>query len=262
MSQAPRLRIEPTPAPVDLARQGRSEPVQQAAPASDRPRSSVRSGMRLAASGSLVMAGAVVAVGLIEYLSPVEEFKPSYLVGTLTGRMAAAEARAAEQAKAAFTEGVKSGELRAQIAYDEKLAKIEVWKQNAVQVMQADLDRTTAAWQTAYNLTQAATQGAIQMESDMVRMRASTVAQTQGVRGAAANLMDFVGMIGALGGDRNLAQVNGDGMREEMTRSITRGGMQDAGAMAHQIMSKFPNPAQWRLEREEVLRQAFAPVGQ
>ena len=258
-----RLRIDPNQPHSHATEQGRgavaSPPV--SAIASERPRSSVRAGLRLAASGTLVMAGAVLTVGLVEYLSPVEEFKPSYLVGTLTGRMAGAEAKAAQAAKAAYAEGVKEGELKADLAYQKEMAKVAVWQQNAIQTMQADLDRTTAAWQTAYSLTQVATQGAIQMESDMVRMRASTVAQSQGMRGAAANLMDFVGMLGALGGDQNLAQINGEGMRDEISRSITRGGMQDAGAMAHQIMSKFPNPAQWRLEREEVLRQAFAPVG-
>lgn len=215
--------------------------------------------MRLAASGTLLMAGAVLGVGLMEYLNPKEEFKPSYLIGTLTGRMAGAEAKAAEQAKASFVQGMKEGELKAQLAYDKELAKVAVWQQNAIQIMQADLDRTTGAWQNAYQLTQAAMQGAIAMEGDLVRMRAMTVAQNQGVKGTVANLMDFVGVIGALGGDQTLAQVSGDEMRSQMAAELTRGGMQDAGAMARTIMSRFPNPAQWRLEREEVLRQAFTP---
>lgn len=262
-SASPRLRIEPTHAPTASTVLSAAQPLPEPAlPVPARPRSIVRAGLRWAASGTIVMVGAVVVLGSIEYLSPDPRFTPSHLIGTMSGRLAAAEAKAAQDAKASYVEGIKAGELKADLAYQKELAKVAVWQQNAIQTLQADLDRSTAAWQNAYQLTQVATQGAIAMESDLVRMRAATVAQNQGMKGAAANLLDFVGMLGALGGDRQFAQVNGDAMRSEMAAELTRGGMQDAGAMAARIMQQFPNPAQFRIEREEALRKAFTPVAQ
>lgn len=260
MQSNPRLRIDPTLSSAASSTAVAASPAHQVA--TSPPRHVVRTGLRWAASGTLLMVGAVVALGLVEYLSPDPRFTPSHLIGTMSGRLAAAEAKAAQDAKAAYVEGVKEGELKADLAYQKELAKVAVWQQNAIQVMQADLDRTTAAWQNAYQLTQVALQGAIGMENDLMRIRASTVAQNQGVKGAVANIMDLVGVLGGLSGNSQYSQVNGDGLRADMAAELTRGGMQDAGAMSARIMGQFPNPAQFRIERENALRQAFAPVAQ
>ena len=258
MTAQPRLRIEPRALPTQASQQ----PSAATAPVPARQFSLIRIAGRFVASGFTMMALTVAVAGAFEYLQPNDHLKPSYLVGNLTGRLAAEELASVEKAKAAFAEGVKTGELKAQIQYDAKLARIEVAKQNAIQVLQTDLNQSTAAWEAAYQLTNAALQGAMQMEASLNQIRASSVAQSQGAKTWFANAADVLGVLGAITGDSTMARVNGNGIRSEMAGEITRAGTQDAGVMAKRIMGQFPNPSQFRIEREGALRQAWATMQQ
>ena len=250
---SPRLRIDPAAA-VSLPAQGRGG--QPAVPVTPPPatRSAVQSGLRLALSSAVLTAGFVLGVGAMEYLNPKDELKPSYLLGTLAGRLTAAEVKAAEQAKIAFTEGVKAGELRAQYAYDEKLLAINAQKDQAFATLQANLDRTSRAYEALYQIGVQTAQAAMLMEADLMRTRSTTIANRQGVRGLAAELADLVGMV------TGNPLINGDEFRDQITDSINRSGAAGVGYIASFIATHFQNPADFRVQQEAVLQQAFGPV--
>ncbi|MCC7064886.1 MAG: hypothetical protein IT456_18890 [Planctomycetes bacterium] len=214
----------------------------------------MQSGLRLALSSAVLTAGFVLGVGAMEYLNPKEELKPSYLIGTLAGRLTAAEVKAAEQAKIAFTEGVKAGELRAQIVYDEKVLALNAQKDQAFATLQANLDRTSRAYEALYQVGIQTAQAAMAMEADLVRIRATTVGNRQTFRGLAAEMADLVGI---LSGNPLL---NGDQYRDQIVDSINRSGAAGVGDLAQIIRTTFKNPADFRIEQESVLQYAFGPV--
>ena len=259
---AVRLRIDPdqSHAPEPVQGRGAVVPPAPALPVLPYPRTPVQAGFRLMLSSVALTVGLVIGVGVMEYVNPYEQAKPSWLIGTLGGRLAAAELQAVEKAKAAFTEGVKAGELRAQVAYDERLLKLQLEKETAFATVQADLDRTSKAYEALYQVSVVTSQAAMTMEADLARTRSTTVAQSQGARTFMANIADFVGVIGTLGGDQTLAGVNGDSFRQEMSNNITAAGTSGAGAMASRILSQFPSPAEFRVNREATLQKAFAPA--
>ena len=270
MTQGTRLRIDQHDAPV----QGTAVQAQPAQPVlAQTPRTLVQSSIRTTVLGVCLSAGLVAGVALLEFTCPYDHLKPTYLLGTLTGRLAEAEMNASAKAKAAYVEGVKAGELNSQITYETKLAKVQLerdsalavaqqqaqlQREQAVATLQANLDRTTKAYEGLYQVGTVTTQAAMTMEADLAKVRATTVAQTQGARGVMANLADIVGIVGMLGGDEKLASVNGDAFRSQMTQDITSAGTAGAGAMASRILAQFPNPAQFRVEQENVLQRAFA----
>ena len=270
MTQGTRLRIDHHDALV----QGTAVQAQPAQPVlSQTPRTLVQSSIRTTVLGVCLSAGLVAGVALVEFTCPYDHLKPTYLLGTLTGRLAEAEMNASAKAKAAYVEGVKAGELNSQITYETKLAKVQLerdsalavaqqqaqlQREQAVATLQANLDRTTKAYEGLYQVGTVTTQAAMTMEADLAKVRATTVAQTQGARGVMANLADIVGIVGMLGGDEKLASVNGDAFRSQMTQDITSAGTAGAGAMASRILAQFPNPAQFRVEQENVLQRAFA----
>jgi hypothetical protein len=267
-----RLRIDPLDVPV----QSTAVVAQAAQPVvQTTPRDLLQSSIRTTILGACLCAGAVAGIALLEFTCPYDHLKPTYLIGTLAGRLAGAEMDASAKAKTAYVEGVKAGELNSQIAYETKLAKVQLEKDSALAVaqqqaqlareqavatLQASLERTTKAYEGLYQVGIVTTQAAMTMEADLARVRATTVAQTQGARGVMANLADIVGIVGMLGGDAKLASVNGDPLRSQMTQNITSAGTEGAGAMASQILARFPNPAQFRVEQENVLQRAFSQV--
>lgn len=250
---SPRLRIDPAAA-VSLPAQGRGERPAVPVAAPSAARSAVQSGVRLALSSAVLTAGFMLGVGLMEYLNPKEELKPSYLLGTLAGRLTSAEVKAAEQAKIAFTEGVKAGELRSQLAYDKDLAAINAQKDQAFATLQANLDRTSRAYEGLYQVSVQTAQAAMTMEGELLRVRALSAEKNQRVRGLAAEFTDLVGM---LSGN---PYINGDEYRDQIADSINRSGSAGAGNVAQLIMTRFPNPADFRVQQEAVLQQAFGPV--
>lgn len=250
---SPRLRIDPAAA-VSLPAQGRGgQPAVPVTPPAA-ARSAVQSGVRLALSSAVLTAGFVLGVGAMEYLNPKEELKPSYLLGTLAGRLTAAEVKAAEQAKIAFTEGVKAGELRAQYAYDEKLLAINAQKDQAFATLQANLDRTTRAYEGLYQVGIQTAQSAMSIEAELVRVRALSAEKNQRVRGFAAEFADLLGIAS------NNPFMNGDEFRDQIADSINRSGGAGVGNVASLIFARFPNPADFRVQQEAVLQQAFGPV--
>ena len=258
---AVRLRIDPIQAAASVPEQGRGAVATSAPamPVNSSPRTPIQAGFRLMLSSVALTVGIVAGVALMEYANPYEHAKPSWLIGTLGGRLAAAELQAVEKAKIAFTEGVKAGELRAQLAYDEKLLKLQLEKETAFATVQADLDRTSRAYDAIYQVTVLTSQAAMTMETELSKVRSTTVAQTQGFRTLAANVADALGVFGTLGGNESLASTNGDVFRQEMTNSINAAGTSGAGVLASRLLSQFPSPAEFRVNREATLQKAFAP---
>jgi len=222
---------------------------------------------RTAFTGVLLAVGVISGVGLMEYANPSEIFRPSYFIGTLSGRKETAELNAAQDAQAAYVKAVKEGELGAQIAYETKLreveeayqrdlADIEADKQNVIAAFASELDRTNKAYEAMYQMTNNATQVALEMERDLARARAETVASAQGAKRTVAALADWVGIFGQIAGDSSMAGASNyaDNLRSDMAAEISRGAGLDVGSLHRQIMQRIPNVAEIRLQQEANIR--------
>lgn len=228
------------------------------------------SGAKTAFSGLLLSVGVITGIGLMEYANPSDLLRPSYLLGTLSGRKESAELNASKDAQSSYVHAVKDGELTAQIAYEEKLrvveeayqrqlAGIEADKNNTINAFAAELERTNKAYDASYQMSSNALQAALEMERDLARARAETIASAQGTKRSVAALADWVGVFGALAGDSSMASASmyADNLRSEMASEVSRGAQMDVGGMHRQIMAKVPNVAEIRLQQETNIRAAI-----
>lgn len=223
-------------------------------------RSRAGSAGRSVLTGVLLAVGVITGVGLMEYANPSETYRPSYLLGTLGGRKAAAELNAERDAQAAYVNAVKDGELKAQAVFEAQLATIKADAQNTINAFAAELERSNKAYEALYQMTNSATQIALEMEKSLALTRAETVASGQTGKRQIAALADWVGVLGELAGDPSIAiagSAYGDRLRSEMASEVSRGAMMDVGSMHRSIMARVPNVAEIRLQQEANIRAAI-----
>lgn len=200
-----------------------------------RPIQSDRGGLtRTLANGSMSVVGVFLLLVLLEFIIPTETAKPSYVLGSMSGRTEAARLKAEADAKAAYDTQLREVEAH----YQEKIAVINANAQNIVNGFQAEMTRVNSAYESLFKQALVAQQYGMQADAEMARIRAQVAANNSGVNSFFASLCDFAAGVSLVAGDSRMASAAygcSESMRGRVSESITRAGTSGTGAYYNQV---------------------------
>lgn len=205
-------------------------------------------------------AAAIVLLAGIQLAIPEEykQYRPSAIYGDITGEMLAAEMDAQARSAAAFAEGQKEGELKAQIRFEDQLAAIKLEAEKQLTGYKAVMERTNRWYETLFGALGKSVEAGLQMEQEQARQRVAATSSSQGFSRLIVSVLDGMGTTGDLLGDWQLSQYGdkADQLRRKMEMQLNTAAASGAGSQYNAIMNGIPNVATLQAHQHQWLREA------
>lgn len=176
-----------------------------------------------------------ILVAVAEMFAPYD-YKPSTLLGRFSGGHEAAELETKQQATVDF--------------------------QAAIQLVTAELQRSTAAYETLYQRMNAVTQQAYQMETIVLQMQQQVVSQGMGVQTFSSEIADLACLVspflqGTEYEDLNQACGVGRAIRQGQADELAHTARDHSAIVPRNVFRDLPDPAANRLEAERAARELW-----
>lgn len=204
--------------------------------------------------------GVVVLLGAVQLAIPDEykQYRPSAIYGDITGEMLAAEMDAQVRSAAAFAEGQKEGELKAQIHFENQLVTIKLEAEKQLTAYKAVMERTNKWYETLFGALGKSVEAGLQMEQEQARQRVAATSTSQMFSRLIVSVLDGMGTTGELLGDRQLSQYGdkADQLRRKMEMQLNTAAASGAGSQYNAIMNGIPNVGTLQVHQQQWLREA------
>jgi hypothetical protein len=200
---------------------------------------------------------AVMMVMVIAEAAFITPLKPSTLIGTFQGNTEAVEVTAKKDevadAEKQIAEARIEGERAAEARYQRELREIELGYQEEVRGLQSELDRTTQAYATLYQRTNAVVSAAMQQEAQLIDAQQRAIAAGQGGLAVGAQFADMGCLLGQAIGSPELQGACGVGqqIRQGMVREQTQAFNNYRSDVFRGVFSGLPDPALERVQADE-----------
>lgn len=179
-----------------------------------------------------------IIIGVAEVTAP-PEYRPSTLLGRFSGGHEAAELKAKQQATAEY--------------------------QQQLQLIGAELDRTTRAYDALYQRANAITQQAYQMEAMVLQYQEQVVSQGMEMQSTGANLADLACLVSPLFTGTDFEGLNqtcglGKAIRQGQASELAMTARDHSAVVPRNVFQDLPDPAANRLHAEQTFGQVWQAV--
>lgn len=200
---------------------------------------------------------AVMLMMVLAEAAFIQPLKPSTLIGTFQGNTEAVEVTAKKDevaaAEAQIAEARVEGERAAEARYQRELREIELNYQNQIRDKQAELDRTTQAYATLYQRTNAVVEAAMRQEAQLIDAQQRAIASGQGGLAVGAQFADMGCLLGQALGSYELQEACGVGqqIRQGMAQEQTQAFNDYRSNVFQGVFSGLPDPALERVSADK-----------
>jgi hypothetical protein len=179
-----------------------------------------------------------VIVVLAELFVP-DAYKPSTMLGKFSGHHEAVELETKQAATVDF--------------------------QKAIQLVTAELQRTTTAYETLFQRSNAITQQAYQMEAIVLQMQQQIVAQGMGVQTFGSEIADLACLVSPFLQGTEYAELNqacgvGRAIRQGQAEELALTARDNSAIVPRNVFRDLPDPASNYVQAGEALRQFYETI--